>query len=135
MILVPTVTLLPTTTVPPRDILYTTVDEAMHVANNLRDFGLVTDQIQIIEVSQNEIGGEPNKFQDGRLALVIRFNRTMIVVSPKTKISTEATVPFEVVAGELLNYLNDEPLKPWKFLAEWSGFDGTRDTWVGDVEK
>lgn len=129
------VTLLPGTVTPPRDILYTTKDEATRVAENLRDFGLVTDQIEVVEVSQGEIGGEPNIYNDGRLAFVIRFNRTMGVVSPETKTQMEALVSFEENAGQLLDYLNNEPLKPWKFIAEPAGFDGVRDQWTGDVEK
>jgi len=128
------VTLLPDTVTPVRDPLFTTVDEATRVAENIRTFAPPTVP-EVVEVSINDIGGTPNRYNDGRLPLMLKFTRSMMVTSPETRIATEKDVPFCVNAGLLLDDLNNKPDAPWKFIAEFQGFDGTFDLWTGDVEK
>lgn len=128
------VVLLPTTVKPVRDPLYTSIEEAQIVASNLQyPLGPVTDpNLEIVEVTVEEVGGEANIYLDGRLALEIRFSKELQVLNSNGR-QQLVSVPFRINAGENLENATLRAMAPWKLLAEPA--EGGPDKWEGDVEK
>lgn len=124
------VVLLPTQVKPVRDINYCTVEEAQAVCASL----LATEEkmvnLKIVQAEGNEIGGAANIYPDGRLALKIQFSVVMNELVSTGRIMA-VTVPFDEVAGELLQFIENVDEGDWEFLAESNG----DDTFTGDVEK
>lgn len=125
------VVLLPTLTVPVRDIDYCTVNEAQLVCASLqasKDFP--TDSgIKIVQSPDGIIGGEANIYPDGRLGLLIQFTLQRVEKNSEGR-DQEVSVVYNEIAGQLLEFLENKDAGTWEFLAE-NNDDGT---WTGDVE-
>lgn len=125
------VVLLPTQTKPDRDINYCTVEEAQAVCASLLATEEKMANLKIVQAEGNEIGGKANIYNDGRLALKIQFSVVMPEVMSSTGRVMDVVVPYDEVAGELLQFLENNDMGDWEFLAESNG----DDTFTGDVEK
>lgn len=129
------VILLPSSQVAPRDLAYCSVAEAQIVCASLQASpgfpSLQSSGMKIVQVDQNEIGGAPNTNNDGRLALEIQFLMDLTVTNSSNR-QQLIPVPFKIIAGILLKFIEDGNTFPWKFQAEPGD---TPDTWFGNVSK
>ena len=128
---------LPGTNPTKRDINFTSDAEAQAVANSfltivvapgvsVPDPALTTD-ISIVEMVPEAANTNP---ADGRKWYQVQFTRTQTVTNSQGR-QQDVPVAFDLNAGICLDDEVNNPLLPWKYLAESTG----TDTWTGDVER
>jgi hypothetical protein len=124
-----TVTPLLPTTANPRDPGWTTQDEATKVAQSMINQSDGPSDINIYEQATFE--GSPNQYPDGRKAWYLKFTLSQDVTMPSTGRVLNQSIPYDVNAGQNLDYLKNKPTLPWKFIPISIG----DDTFTGDTEK
>jgi len=122
---------------PQRSKFFTTPDEAVAVAHNLIDSGVVpnTVRIEVRPATDKESSNVKNAFPDGRLDLVLAFAAPMNINAPLTNNRAMLmSVPFVENAGELLELMQFQPMVPWKLSSNAATCTKPEEL-VGDIEK
>lgn len=128
--------LLPGSAPTSRALNFTTQQEAQFIANSFLTIVVapgvtVLDPALVSDISIVEMQPEaPNPNADGRKWFEINFTRTMTVLNSQNR-QQDVPVPFNLNAGTVLDDEMNNPLLPWKYIAESTG----TDTRTGDVER